>query len=94
MSLDYPLYEEMVRRKSRGRIWWRVGDFLYYLGLLAVMFSVPMGIGHMVLANSLAIGLRYLIAFVAGVVVFFIATKLKAYLRLLATQDGIDVKKY
>lgn len=34
MSMDYPFYEELCRLKHPGRYWWRIGDCLYYLGML------------------------------------------------------------
>ena len=94
MSLDYPLYEEMLRRKSGAAIWWRVGDFLYYLGLLTAMFAIPVGVGHAVLSNSAIIFLWYLLAFVSGVIVFFVGTIFKGRSYLLAKRDGIDLSKY
>jgi hypothetical protein len=94
MSLDYPLYEEMLRRKSRGAPWWRFGDFLYYLGLLTAMFAIPAGVGHATLEKRAGIFPWYLLAFVSGVVVFFVGGGLKRYSYLLARRDGIDVSKY
>jgi hypothetical protein len=43
MSLDYPLYEEMKRRKcTRGGRLWMLGDRLYYAGLLGGVVGAPM----------------------------------------------------
>ena len=36
MQPDYSLYEEMVRRGSRGRWFWRAGSWLYVAGLLGI----------------------------------------------------------
>lgn len=41
MSLDYPYYEELCRRKHRAAWWWLVGDRLYYLGLLPGVLALP-----------------------------------------------------
>jgi hypothetical protein len=37
MQPDYPLYEEMLRRGSRGRWFWRAGTWLYAGGLLGIV---------------------------------------------------------
>jgi len=92
--MDYPLYWEMLRRKSRAAPWWRVGDCLYYLGLLAAMFAIPVGIGHAVLEKRGNIFLWYLLVFVSGVVVFFVGVGFKRYSYMLAERDGIDLSKY
>ncbi len=42
MSLDYPFYQELLRRQHPAAKWWRWGDILYYLGLLpAVILAFP-----------------------------------------------------
>ncbi len=40
MSLDYPFYEELCRRKHPARWWWRIGDCLYYLGFLPTVAAI------------------------------------------------------
>ena len=37
MQPDYQLYEEMVRRGSNGRWFWRIGVWLYSAGLLGIV---------------------------------------------------------
>ncbi len=89
MSLDHPFYEEMVRRKSRAAWWWRIGDTLYYVGLLEAVTSIPAGMAHVLLSRSEATMLWYVLAFILGLVGFFTGSKLKAYSYKLAEQDGI-----
>ena len=43
MSLDFPFYEELRRRKHPGAKWWMLGDRLYYLGLLPAMLAAGAG---------------------------------------------------
>lgn len=40
MSLDYPYYQELRRRKHKAAIWWRIGDILYYLGPLIAVAAI------------------------------------------------------
>lgn len=40
MSLDFPFFEELKKRKHPAAKWWRLGDCLYYLGLLGAVGSV------------------------------------------------------
>ncbi|MDD5209613.1 MAG: hypothetical protein PHV36_09510 [Elusimicrobiales bacterium] len=98
MSLDYPLYEEMLRRKSRAAKYWRAGDVLYYLGLLPLVLSPFLYL----LAN----GARSVPLFktdlrpVAGAValvsllVFLSGSFLKSVSYTIAKKEGIDIQKY
>jgi hypothetical protein len=67
VSLDYPFYEELVRRGRRAAWWWLVGDRLYYLCVLPAMLAVP-GTGIALLAGLFGFGWGWLVAavFVAG----------------------------
>jgi hypothetical protein len=94
MSLDYPLYEEMVRRKSRAAPWWRVGDTLFYIGLWTAILSIPAGIRHVLLSGSNHIMLWYILAFVLGVLIYFASHWLKYRSYQIAKEDGIDPSKY
>lgn len=92
MSLDYPFYQELVRRGHRAAWWWLVGDRLYYLGLLPAMLAVP-GTGIALLAGLFGFGWGWLVAaavtFVVGAAVFVIGASLKRYAYDLAGRDGI-----
>ena len=59
MSLDYPYYEELCRRKHRAAWWWLVGDWLYYLGLLPGMLALPTA-GILFVSWLLGVGEHYL----------------------------------
>ncbi|MFO0969211.1 MAG: hypothetical protein U0793_26955 [Gemmataceae bacterium] len=93
MSLDYPYYEELCRRKHRAAWWWIIGDRLYYLGLLPALCSVA-GEAAALLAGLLGYGWGWLLAalgtFIAGVAVFFIGGFLKAHAYKLGERDGIS----
>lgn len=95
MSLDYPFYEELCRRKHRAAWWWLLGDRLYYLGLLPAALAVP-GAGVALLAGLLGWGWYWLVAdvavFVLGAVVFVLGSSLKGHSYRLAERDGIEVR--
>jgi hypothetical protein len=40
MSLDYPFYEELSRRKHPAAKWWKWGDALYYLGIIPTIILI------------------------------------------------------
>lgn len=93
MSLDYPFYEELCRRKHRAAWWWLVGDGLYYIGLLSAVLGISVSawvLGMGVLGR----GWRPLIPagfmFLVGVAVFFIGSSLKRRAYVLAERDGIS----
>ncbi len=98
MSLDYPLYEEMLRRKSRAAKYWRTGDILYYIGLLSavgspMLFLLASGAKAALPVKSdlrpvaRAVGLL-------GVCVFLLGSFLKSVSYTIAKKEGIDVQKY
>ena len=94
MSLDYPLYEEMVRRKSRAAPWWRMGDILYYLGLLTAVAALPACNAHALWSGRASVALWYALVFISGLALFFGGSMLKAYSYRLAERDGIDPTQY
>ena len=93
MSLDYPFYEELCRRKHRGAKWWLIGDLLYYLGLLPAMTAIA-GAGVGILLGVIGRGWGWLLAsaivFVLGTLVFFLGGSLKRHAYQLAERDGIS----
>jgi hypothetical protein len=93
MSMDYPLYEELRRRKHPAAKWWMIGDKLYYLGLLPAAMSVATA---PVLALDRLLGGQYwrllwplLVIFPFAVAVFFIGSLLKGYVHRVAEREGI-----
>jgi hypothetical protein len=93
MSLDYPFYEELCRRKHCGAKWWMIGDRLYYLGLLPAMLAVP-GAGIALIVGLVGRGWGWLlvsaVAFVVGTLVFMAGGSLKRHAYRLAERDGIS----
>lgn len=93
MSLDYPYYEELCRRKHRAAWWWIVGDRLYYLGLLPAMVAAPGAVVALV-AGLLGLGWRWLvlalITFPIGAAVLVLGASLKGHAYTLAERDGIS----
>lgn len=94
MSMDYPFYEELCRRKHRAAWWWLIGDRLYYLGLIPAMISVAAACASVIALlldwewGSL---LASAITFIISVIVFLIGGSLKRHSYVLARRDGIDV---
>lgn len=92
MSLDYPFYEQLVRRRHRAVWWWLVGDRLYYLGLLPAMLAIAGSVAG-VAAGLVGFGWGWLVAaavtFVVGAVVFVVGSFLKRHAYVLAERDGI-----
>jgi hypothetical protein len=98
MSLDYPFYEELKRRKHKAAKWWLIGDILYYLGLLPALLILLIGIPYLTVRFFLGWSweaLLYLvIGFVAGGIIFYIGASLKGYSYKLASNDGINPSDY
>jgi hypothetical protein len=96
VSLDYPYYEELCRRKHRAAWWWLVGDRLYYLGLLPGMLALPTA-AMLYVAWVLGLGDQYLevagfaaVTFPVAVVVFVVGSWFKRHAYTLAERDGIS----
>jgi len=98
MSLDYPFYEELRRRGHRAAIWWRVGDLLYYVGLLIALPLVVASVALVGACLMFTLSWEYLGWSLAGlasaVVVFLLGSSLKGRSYALAMKDGIDVRDY
>jgi len=88
MSLDYPFYEELKRRKSPAAKWWRLGDVLYYVGLLGAFFSLFGGIIFW------GVFFKLFIAFLVFLAIFFLGGYLKSKSYLMAGREGIDINQY
>lgn len=96
MSLDYPFYEELRRRQHPAAMWWRIGDVLYYVGLLPAvillfptlwsLFKLPSGISRW--------QLWILSLFILFVAIFVLGTRLKLKAWRMAAKDGINVNDY
>jgi len=93
MQPDHPLYEEMVRRGSRGRWFWRIGSWLYSAGLL--------GVGLVLVVWPVVFYFRFgktgIVYLVTLLVLAGLAT-LGSFLRRvsyrIALSEGIDITKY
>ena len=93
MQQDYPLYEEMVRRGSRGRWFWRVGSWLYYTGILGIVLLLivwPVGF-YFRISDA---GLLFLVLLLLMAAVFTAGSLLKRASYRIALNEGIDVAKY
>ncbi len=96
MSLDYPFYQELQRRKHPAAKWWRVGDALYYLGLLpALGLAIPAVIALIRIPFAFAKWQAWvLVLFALFVAIFLLGTRLKLKSWTMAARDGIDVNKF
>jgi len=96
MSLDYPFYEELKRRRHPAAKWWRLGDVRYYLGLLpAMLMAIPAVISLICLSITQSRSqLLIIFFFVAATIVFVVGALLKRRAWTIAAKDGIDVSAY
>jgi len=96
MSLDYPFYEELRRRGHPAAKWWRLGDMLYYLGLLpAMLLAIPAIVSLVGLAWAVSkLKIWILALFVVSVAVFLVGTRCKLRSWRMAAKDGINVNNY
>ncbi len=93
MQPDHKLYEEMVRRGSRGQWFWRVGVWLYAAGLLGICLVLVLW--------PIAIFFRFGrtgIAYAAAILVMAALAALGSFLRRvsyrIALGEGIDITLY
>ena len=92
MSLDYPLYEELLRRNHPAAKWWRIGDILYYLGLLPAFISfalMPLAVVKGLSGQPWTWTVVAFSAFCFSLSVFFIGLSLKGRAYKMAERDGI-----
>lgn len=93
MQPDYPLYEEMVRRGSRGRWFWRVGAWLYTAGLLGIVIVLAVWpVVFFFQFGKTSLSYPVLLLVMAGLVVIGSALRKISY--RIAFGEGIDITKY
>lgn len=96
MSLDYPFYEELCRRKHPARWWWIVGDRLYYLGLLPAMVAtmgIPFELLHRTLHHYRLIPIPWLLVVIGGgIPLFLLGAQLKEWAYQLVERDGVTAE--
>jgi len=78
MSLDTPDYQAMRASGSRAASLWRVGDVLYYLGLLPAVLVLPVGVVVHFFAPSSGV-VWVAIVFASALVVCFVGGSLKSF---------------
>jgi len=93
MSLDYPLYEEMKRRGSSARYFWRYGDWLYYFGLLVAIIW-PLASSTAVRLGAHISFFKVILIWLVFVALFFIGGSLKKVSYTIAKRDGIDISRF
>ena len=98
MSLDYPLYEELKRLGHRAAKWWRIGDTLYYLGLISAPLFAVASVALFVACLMSSLSWAYLgwslVGVAVGIVVHIGGRIIKGHSYTLAEKDGIDVYKW
>jgi hypothetical protein len=97
MSLDYPFYDELRRRRHPAAKWWLWGDILYYFGLLpAVILSLPVlwSLFKLQFSGVARWQAWILSLFAFFVVIFLLGTRLKLKAWKMAEKDGIKVQNY
>lgn len=106
MSLDYPFYQELKRQKHKAAKYWRIGDCLYYIGLLMALVAVisllfrPVHYFIFRFIDSYTVEwswrkfIYWLVTVPLGVLIFYIGASLKAFSYQLADKDGINPNDY
>ena len=93
MQPDHKLYEEMVRRGSRGRWFWRVGVWLYaagVLGICVVLIVWPVA----VFFRFGRTGISYAVAILALGGLAALGSFLRRASYRMALGEGIDITRY
>jgi hypothetical protein len=96
VSLDYPFYQELQRQRHPAAKWWRVGDALYYLGLLpSLVLAIPAVIALVRLPFGFAQWQGWvLVLFVVSAAIFLLGTRLKLKAWAMSAKDGINVNDF
>jgi len=93
MQPDYPLYEEMLRRGSRGRWFWRAGTWLYTAGLLGIVIVLAVWpVVFFFRFGKTSLVYPVLLLVMAGLVVLGGALRKISY--RIALNEGIDIIKF
>ena len=93
MQPDQPLYEEMVRRGSRGRWFWRIGSWLYAAGLLGV--GLVLVVWPVVFYFRFGkTGIAYLMTLLVMAGLVTLGSFLRRVSYRIALGEGIDISKY
>jgi len=87
MQSDYPLYEEMLRRGSRGRWFWRAGVWLC-IGLVLMVWPA---VFFFKLGRT---GLAYPVALLALAALAALGSFLRRVSYRIALGEGIDITRY
>lgn len=93
MQPDQALYEEMVRRGSRGRRFWLAGVWLYAAGLLGICLVLivwPMAVFFR-LGRT---GIGYAVAILALAGLAALGSFLRRVSYRIALGEGIDITRY
>ncbi len=85
MSLDYPFYQELRKRRHPAAKWWIVGDRLYYIGLLGCVVSFFL-IPFFRWRAAGGLGLAW--------AVFFVGARCKYRSWVMGARDGINVNDF
>jgi len=93
MQPDYPLYEEMIRRGSRGRWFWRIGTWLYAAGLLGIALILVVW-PVVFYFNFGKTGISYAVALVVMAGLAALGGFLRRVSYRIALGEGIDITKY
>ena len=93
MQPDHKLYEEMVRRGSRGRRFWLAGVWLHSAGLLGIaLVFVVWPVAFFFKFGKTGIG--YAVALVAMGCLSVLGSFLRKVSYKIALDEGIDITKY
>ena len=93
MQPDYPFYEEMVRRGSRGRWFWRIGNWLCLAGLLGIALFLTLWPLALYFRLVYA-GIDYAFSLLALAALYTLGSFLKRISYRIALGEGMDITQY
>jgi len=93
MQPDHTLYEEMVRRGSRGRWFWLIGSWIHSAGLLGVSIVLVVW-PVMIFLRFGKTGISYAVALLVMAGLTVLGSFLKKISYRIALGDGIDIARY
>jgi len=93
MQPDQALYEEMLRRGSRGRWFWRLGTWFYSAGLLgiALVLTVWPVVFYFKLGKT---GITYAVFLLAAAGLAVLGSFLRRLSYRIALGEGMDITQY
>lgn len=93
MQPDQPLYDEMVRRGSRGRWFWLTGGWLRLAGICGIVLALVLWPAALYFRIG-DFGFYFALGLFVSAGLFTLGTFLKRISYKLALKEGLDITAY